>query len=146
MSIKERIIHYLDKAIFHLELSEKWYGYAPSHKVKYEQMLSDIDAVMQDIIAFLDMKVEPAAIKKSIKKNTFQKLSGGRKSGDQDKQSFYRKGVAGDWKEYFDKDLLDYFKKVHARRWNKLLVDLGYEQDLDWSLPKPARRLTEDKK
>ena len=39
-----------------------------------------------------------------------------------------RKGVAGDWKNYFTPPVKEAFK----RHYGSLLVDAGYESDLDW--------------
>ena len=67
---------------------------------------------------FLDMVIERQA---------FQKLAG-RTKGQEDQKSHYRKGVAGDWVNYLQGANKDQFK----RRWGQLLIDLGYEKDLDW--------------
>jgi hypothetical protein len=62
-----------------------------------------------------------------IEKQAFQKLAG-RSKGQEDQKSHYRKGVAGDWVNYLNGANKDQFKQ----RWGQLLVDLGYEKDLDW--------------
>lgn len=70
----------------------------------------------------------PAAwLRKIIARQSFQKLAG-RKRGQEDPKSHYRKGVAGDWKNYLTGANKDLFKE----RWGQLLVDLGYEKDLSW--------------
>ncbi|SDI12835.1 sulfotransferase domain-containing protein [Alteribacillus bidgolensis] len=40
----------------------------------------------------------------------------------------FRKGIIGDWKNEFDSETIDTFKKVAGQ----LLIELGYEQDLHW--------------
>lgn len=62
-----------------------------------------------------------------IEKQAFQKLAG-RSKGQEDQKSHYRKGVAGDWVNYLHGANKDQFKQ----RWGQLLVDLGYEKNLDW--------------
>ena len=57
----------------------------------------------------------------------FEKLAG-RKKGEENKKEHYRKGVAGDWKNYFDARMTREFKD----RFGAGLVKLGYETDLDW--------------
>ena len=37
-------------------------------------------------------------------KNSFENLSGGRKKGTSDASSFFRSGISGDWKKYFDNE------------------------------------------
>ena len=54
--------------------------------------------------------------------------TGGRKAGEEDRGSFIRKGVAGDW--------VNHFGPTAARRFDELagdaLVAVGYEEDRDW--------------
>ncbi len=58
----------------------------------------------------------------------FEKMSGGRKPGQEDPQSHYRKGIAGDWKNYFKEEHVREFK----RRYNDLLLQYEYEQTPEW--------------
>lgn len=62
-----------------------------------------------------------------LKQRAFDKLAG-RSKGQEDPKSHYRKGVAGDWINHLDGANKELFKE----RWGRLLVDLGYESDLDW--------------
>lgn len=71
--------------------------------------------------------IPPAYLQKLIDAQSFQKLAG-RKKGEEDAKSHYRKGVAGDWVNYLSGANKDLFKE----RWGQLLVDLGYEKDLNW--------------
>ncbi len=58
---------------------------------------------------------------------TFERLSGGRKRG-REAASFYRKGIAGDWKNVFTEQNKQEFKAAAG----DLLIELGYEEDNDW--------------
>ncbi len=40
----------------------------------------------------------------------------------------FRKGVIGDWKNHYDEELKEIFKKTSGQ----YLIELGYEQDLNW--------------
>ena len=62
-------------------------------------------------------------------RNNFSNKSGGRRPGEEDTASHYRKGVPGDWRNYFQKEHIDFFKE----RYNSLLVKLGYESHCDWN-------------
>jgi hypothetical protein len=59
----------------------------------------------------------------------FDAQAGGRKRGTEDPSSHYRKGVAGDWRNYFKGQHIDAF----VEQFGDLLVRLGYEEDLRWS-------------
>lgn len=59
-----------------------------------------------------------------VEKNNFKNLSGGRKKGEEDKKSHFRKGIAGDWKNYFDKDVLAMFNEIYPN----YVKRLGYQK------------------
>jgi hypothetical protein len=59
---------------------------------------------------------------------SFERLSKGRERGQEDPSSFFRKGVAGDWRSVFtEKD-----RRVFKEEAGQLLVRLGYENDDSW--------------
>ena len=60
----------------------------------------------------------------------FAKKARGRKQGQEDRKSHYRKGVAGDWRNHFQSRHVSFFKE----RYNELLLKLGYERDPDWDV------------
>jgi hypothetical protein len=63
-----------------------------------------------------------------VYENRFSKLAAGRKSGQEDVTSHYRKGKSGDWKNHFN----DAHKAFFKEHYNDLLVKLGYERDDRW--------------
>ena len=72
-------------------------------------------------------RAHPAAAQ-AVSSASFEKLSKGRERGQEDVTSFYRKGIAGDWKNYFtERD-----KEIYKEEAGELLIRLGYERDLDW--------------
>jgi len=63
--------------------------------------------------------------------NRFETFSEGRDKGKENVKSHYRKGAGGDWINHFEPVHVEVFK----RRWNALVLKLGYESNPDWSLP-----------
>ncbi len=61
----------------------------------------------------------------------FANFAGGRKAGETDEKSHYRKGQAGDWLNHFKPEHVEHFKQSY----NELLLRLGYEQSADWRAP-----------
>ncbi len=61
-------------------------------------------------------------------KYSFKNLSNGRKKGDENTNSHYRKGKRSDWQNHFN----DEHKKVFKERYGELLIRLGYEKNYDW--------------
>jgi hypothetical protein len=64
-----------------------------------------------------------------VHQNRFSNYAGGRKKGEVDEKSHYRKGEAGDWKNHFKPEHVARFKELY----NELLLKLGYETSADWS-------------
>jgi len=70
----------------------------------------------------------PGLVAEIVDRNDFAKKTGGRRPGEEDVQSHYRKGVPGDWRNHFAEEHKEYVKK----NLNGLLVKLGYEKDDTW--------------
>lgn len=132
LSMSERISLYLKKGTFDLELLERWSTYENCHSVKYEDLLSNTEDEMIKLFKSINIDVTKGEVKQIVDRNSFAQLSSGRKSGKENSKSFFRKGVAGDWKNYFGSDEKNFFKTVNNGRWNKLLVSLNYETDENW--------------
>lgn len=63
-----------------------------------------------------------------VYQHRFEARARGRKAGEENKNSHYRKGVAGDWINHFTPDHVAAFKE----RYGDLLIRLGYEDGQDW--------------
>lgn len=63
-----------------------------------------------------------------VYRHRFSALSEGRKKGDEDEKSHFRKGTSGDWENHFCESHKEYFKEKH----NDLLIQLKYEVGDDW--------------
>jgi len=60
--------------------------------------------------------------------NEFEKKAGGRKVGKENKDSHYRKGIHGDWKNYLTRDHIALIKQ----QYNDVILQYGYEESPDW--------------
>ena len=60
-------------------------------------------------------------------------MSGGRQKGEAEPTAHVRKGIVGDWRNYFTKRDGELFHEIAG----KTLIEMGYEQDSTWidSLP-----------
>lgn len=67
-------------------------------------------------------------LRRLVERNDFSHQAGGRQPGQEDERHHYRKGVAGDWRNYFTPYVTDAFKE----RYGDLLIHLGYERSLNW--------------
>jgi hypothetical protein len=97
-------------------------------EVRYEDLLERPNEEVGRLAGFLGADTSEKAVQQAVGSASFEKLSKGRERGKEDTSSFYRKGVAGDWNNYFtERD-----KEIYKEEAGKLLIRLGYERDLDW--------------
>ena len=75
-----------------------------------------------------DLEIERPAVEALLARNNFERYSGGRKTGEEDRNSHFRKGVAGDWRSHFTQDHVNRFKQLYG----PLLILTGYEENDRW--------------
>lgn len=96
--------------------------------IKYEDMFGDRQyAVFSDLLRHCDINLSGKKIESILQKYSFKNMSG-REQGCEDANHHYRKGTAGDWKNYFTEAHKDLFKELSG----KLLIRCGYEKDDTW--------------
>jgi hypothetical protein len=98
------------------------------YQVRYEDLLAEPVGEVVRLLAFLEADSDEEVARACVEAASFEQLSGGRTQGEEDSSSFYRKGIAGDWKNYFTEEDRQAFKGEAG----ELLIRLGYERDLDW--------------
>ena len=97
--------------------------------IRFEDLLErDWDILEPTLLDRCELGVPRGRLRRAIENESFERLSGGRTRGEEDVDSHYRKGIAGDWTNYFTDSVKDAFKE----RWGELLVATGYERDLNW--------------
>ena len=76
---------------------------------------------MKSIFALLGANDDDAIVKRCIEENRFEKLAQ-RAAGDEDSESFFRKGVVGDWRGLFtERD-----RQVYEEIAGDVLLKMGY--------------------
>lgn len=97
-------------------------------EVRYEDLLERPHAEVEKLLGFLGAGADEKTVEHCVSSASFEKLSKGRRPGEEDPSSFYRKGIAGDWKNHFTEE----DRRVFKEEAGELLIRLGYEKDLDW--------------
>jgi len=92
-----------------------------SIEITYEELLRNTTATFSKLVQLFELDNSNETIQVIIEKNRFSNM----KKKD---SNFFRKGVSGDWKNYFDDEIKGIFKDKAG----DLLRELGYEKDLDW--------------
>lgn len=117
--------------IFSLKRLDEWVNWIKTWKenrdkeqsleITYEKLLTDTANTLKKVAQFFGLDDSDDVLYSIIENYNFSKL----KKKD---SIFFRKGITGDWKNYFDNEIKDKFKEKAG----ELLRDLGYEKNLDW--------------
>lgn len=91
--------------------------------VSYETMTRDFMKCFSNVLQFLGADHSMTAVEHCRASSSFEQLSGGRRPGEENPLSFYRKGVVGDWKNYFSAQNIEAFNRIGG----KMLEELGFE-------------------
>lgn len=104
-----------------------WWDRPGVAQLAYEELHSDpvqtIARVMGELGATPDKHIASLAVDRW----SFETTSG-RKPGDEDRQSFQRKGVAGDWANHFSREAAEVFDAIYG----DALIELGYVDSHEW--------------
>ncbi|MFO1152202.1 MAG: sulfotransferase domain-containing protein [Rhodospirillales bacterium] len=92
--------------------------------VRYEDLTGDDRVeVWQCLLDAADIRLPREVLVDVLAAYSFSKITGGRPPGLEAVTHKYRKGIAGDWKNYLTPPLLDAFRA----RYGNLCAELGYE-------------------
>lgn len=97
-------------------------------QVRYEEMVADSTACVRSVYEWLGVRADEAAVARAVDACKWENFSEGRARGEADPKAEWRKGISGDWPNFFSQDDKDMFKRIAGG----LLVQLGYASDLSW--------------
>jgi len=96
--------------------------------LKYEDMLRDaVGTVAEAILHVTGQEVDRNRLAVQVDRFSFEKVAN-RKPGREDRSSFARKGIVGDWRNTFSKDACQVFDRLGG----DALIRAGYEANNDW--------------
>src|ERR1700752_104725 len=104
-----------------------WIGVPDVLLMRSEHILEHEYAFFEQLIEYCQIDVSRERLHNIVHYNIFEAVTG-RRRGEQDVNAHLRKGIAGDWRNYFTDRVKTEFKKQYG----KLLIDAGYEKNLDW--------------
>jgi Sulfotransferase domain len=128
--VRDQLLHLMGVEYF-LGLLEHWFRHENVCKVGYEELRADPVPVLGRVIDHLGLDVPEERIRQAVEWHDFKRRSG-RRPGEADDNSGMRKGVVGDWRNHFDDECCEHFRQALDGRWNRLLIDMGYESAPDW--------------
>jgi len=97
--------------------------------LRYEDIrTSPVDELCRIVLELSGEQLDRGKAEGIIEKYSFTNMSG-RKTGIENKNSFMRKGVIGDWKNHFSPEARCLFNEYAG----EALISLGYEKDESWA-------------
>ncbi len=104
-------------------------------RVRYEDLLTDAAGALRKTLEFLNVSSHETdeRIAEIVEDRAFKKATG---SSQEQRHRMIRKGQAGDWTNYFDRELLDALGGENGR-FVELVTELGYEDDASWTKQVP---------
>ncbi len=102
-------------------------------QIRYESMIEDQPSVLGKIFRLLEVEGSSETAVSCADAVTFEKATG-RSSGDGQPTAKARKGIVGDWKNYFTQQDGELFNAIAGQQ----LVALGYQNDPSWVEELPA--------
>ncbi len=96
--------------------------------VKYEDLLADASTTLRRALRnVLGLDVNTERLREVERKYAFEAVAR-RRPGQEDRRSFLRKGIAGDWREKFSREARQVFDHFAGEE----LILMGYEPDHTW--------------
>ena len=99
-------------------------SWAPSYtEVRFEALASRTVPEARRLFGFLGVDSRATVARPCVDKARFERWSKGRKRGTEDSSSFFRKGIVGDWRNFFtERD-----ESIFREEAGDLLRELGYD-------------------
>lgn len=93
--------------------------------VRYEDLVGPSAAAhFERVFLHCDIPLGRTALERLLQRYRFERMSGGRSKGEEDKKSKYRKGQPGDWVNHFTPRVTQKFEAVAG----SLVAELGYAE------------------
>ncbi len=138
-----RFIEYLftveNRRLFHFnwnEFIESWTDKQTATFVKYEDLVADAASALRPVVEKLTgTRADMQRLQEIREQYSFKRLAK-REPGSENRASFMRKGIVGDWRNHFDRAACEVFGQYAG----DTLIKLGYETDQRWIQNTSERR------
>jgi Sulfotransferase domain len=109
--------------------ADRWMADGSATHMHYEKVLENTSGELKRVAASLgNVGLSQDRNDSIVAKFSFKSQSG-RMAGEESKKNYLRKGVAGDWQNYFDAEARTMFHEKAGQQ----LIGLGYERDDSWT-------------
>ena len=104
----------------------------PAHRITYEEMKDDMAGSLKGLFKVLGVDASTEVADKCEEESTFERMSG-RPPGQEEPTAKARKGIVGDWKNYFTLTDGELFDALAGEQ----LAAMGYVKDNSWTKELP---------
>lgn len=95
----------------------------PHFLYKYEDMVNNDQLLIENILNYFKLGHDSERLKQALELHSFKSLTKGRSNGEEQIFDHYRKGIIGDWKNYFTEEMNKKFCEKHI----DLMKSWGYD-------------------
>jgi lipopolysaccharide transport system ATP-binding protein len=129
LSFEDGLMYLMDEWLPYCAKIQLSWLEASERLIRYEDLLEcDLEILEPLMLDECKLPVSRERFREVVVNNRFEQLTKGRPRGQEDINMHERKGIAGDWRNYFS----DAIKQAFKARYGGLLVATGYEQGLTW--------------
>lgn len=131
LSLHEGIDYFIDNSLkWYVKWIRDWRRHRHpmlSTETSYETLRQDTFPEFKRLVQFFNLNLPDEEMCEIVESHAFHQVTG-RRPGEEASDSHQRKGVIGDWRNVF----LPRHVEAYKRLVGPLLIELGYEDDLDW--------------
>jgi hypothetical protein len=106
---------------------QDWWDRPQVSYLSYEELRADTPGTLMRVLKGLGVDVDDHITSLAADRWSFETTSG-RAAGNEDRTSFQRKGIVGDWMNHFSREAGEVFDAIAG----DALVSVGYAEDRDW--------------
>ncbi len=94
----------------------------PYREIRYEDLHADTQNRAADLFRFIGVSDDPADVTAATEASSFERLSGGRRQGEVDAASHYRRGEVEGWRDELSEEEI----AIAEAKAGKMMASLGY--------------------
>lgn len=129
LDMEQGMMYLLEKWIIRRAMMQWSWLAAGERLYKYEELLEHDEELFDEIFRKVcRLPVSPQQVREAVRMNRFEARTNGRPRGVENVHAHERKGIAGDWRNYFTPKIKQSFKACYG----SLLIATGYEKDFNW--------------
>jgi len=125
---RSRRYSWADQHFSWADFANRWYPRKGVIHVRYEDLRRNTAGELQRVVQELTGRRLGSEEAVTIAEEFSFERQAGRRPGEEDKRSFFRKGTVGDWRNHFSQEAREIFDWYAGRE----LILLGYEGDRSW--------------